>query len=367
MSAVLAPAVGWAADVAALRDRLAEHARADEPGPTAAAERLTMRHRLATLTGSRPEDLLALLGDVDAAVAAFPGWPDLPLLQGSLALALHRPDLAEAALAELDRAGEDLAAQPPVLVLAADLALFRGSYAAARERYTAAQRIDPRWDTCARLGDVAVATGDLAAAGEWFDAAEDELSVKQMRAFAWVRVQRGDLARATGAAEQASSRYDEADRAYPGWWYVTARRAALDAARGRAAAAAAGWREVLAVVDRPEHREALGTALAACGHDAEAGELLGSAIAAYTSSAERGETHYLHHLAEHWSSRDPAVAVGWARRDADVRHSGATSSVLARCLHLAGRRVEARQVLEDALRTGARDPQLMALVAEIGV
>jgi tetratricopeptide (TPR) repeat protein len=372
VNAVLAaPAVGWAADVAALRGRLAAHEAAGVPGPTAAAERLTMRHRLATSTGSHPDELLALLADVDDAVSAFPGWPDLRLLQGSLGLSLHRPDVTAAALAGLtgrgDELTEDLSDQPPVLILSADLALFCGSYAAARERYSAAQRLDPQWDTCARLADVAVATGDPDAAEGWFDAAEDELSAKQMRAFAWVRVQRGDLARATGAADLASSRYDEADRAYPGWWYVTARRAALDAACGRAAQAAAGYRAVLAVVDRPEHREALGAALAACRRTTEADALLRSAVAEYTASVERGEVHYLHHLAAYWAVRDPAVAIGWARRDAEVRRSGATLSTLAWCLHRAGRRVEARHVLREALRMGAGDPLLHARVAEIGV
>ena len=122
--AVTAPALGWAADVAALRDRLARHEADDDAGPTAATERLTLRHRLAVLTGGSPAGQLALLADVDEAVGRFPGWPDLRLLQGSLALGLHRPDLAAAALAGLD----DVRDQPPVQVLAADLAAFTGAY-----------------------------------------------------------------------------------------------------------------------------------------------------------------------------------------------------------------------------------------------
>jgi tetratricopeptide (TPR) repeat protein len=358
-----APAVGWAADVAGLRDRLAAAEADDAPGPNAAAERLTLRHRLTTLTGAHPAEQLALLAAVDAAVERFPDWPDLRLLQGSLGLALHRPDLAAGSLAALD----DVRDQPPVQLLAADLAAFTGAYPRAQELYGAANRADPRWDTWARLADLHVATGRFDEAQHCFDEAEDELSCKQMRAFAWVRVQRGDLARALGDADGAAARYDEADRAYPGWWYVTARLAALDAARGRPDAAAAGYLSVMATVDRPEFREGLGTALAACGRPFEAATCLESALAEYTASAERGEVHYLHHLAGHWMPRDPAVAVGWARRDVDVRRDGRTLSLLAECLFRTGRVREARRTLREALALGAGDPQLAARVAEIGI
>jgi tetratricopeptide (TPR) repeat protein len=358
-----APAVGWAADVAALRTRLTTHEADGAPGPTAAAERLTLRHRLVALTGGHPDEQLALLAAVDAATEQFPGWPDLRLLQGSLALALHRPDLASAALTALD----DVRDQPPVQVLAADVAAFCGEYADARALYTAANQIDPQWDTWARLADLDVATGRFEDADRCFDEAEDELSAKQMRAFAWLRVQRGDLARALGDTDRAAARYDEADRAYSGWWLVTAHRAALDVARGRPDEAVTGYLAVLAVTDRPEFREGLGTALTAAGRPFEASTCLESARADYTASAERGEVHYLHHLAGYWLRRDPSVAVGWARRDAGVRRDGRTLSTLAEALYRAGRLVEARHTLREALRLGAGDPLLRARVAEIGV
>jgi tetratricopeptide (TPR) repeat protein len=363
VTAVLsAPAVGWAADVAALRERLAAHEAAGATGPMATTERLTLRHRLGTLVGGTPAEQLELLAAVDAAVARYPGWPDLRLLQGSLALALHRPDLAAAALAAMD----DVRDQPPVQVLAADVAAFTGAYAEAGELYAAANRKDPQWDTWARLADLAVATGRFDEADRCFDEAEDELSVKQLRAFAWVRVQRGHLARALGDATGAAARYDEAERAYPGWWYVTAHRAALDAECGRPDAAVDGYLAVHATTDRPEFREGLGAALAAAGRPFEAATCLESALADYTASAERGEVHYLHHLAGYWMARNPAVAVGWARRDLDVRRDGRTLSTLAECLHRAGRPVEARRTLREALALGAGDPLLQARIARMG-
>ena len=86
-----------------------------------------------------------------------------------------------------------------------------------------------------------------------------------MRAFAWVRVQRAELARSLGDLDRAARLLADAERAYPGWWYVTAHTAALDAAAGRPDRAVTGYRSVLADVDRPDFREALGSALQATG------------------------------------------------------------------------------------------------------
>jgi tetratricopeptide (TPR) repeat protein len=352
-SLVAAPATGWAADVASLRERLAA---AHGDGPAAVAGRLTLRHRLATLTGGHPRDLLALRASADAAVTAYPDWPDLRLLQGSLALALHRPDRACTALGAL--AG--IAGSPPVQVLAADLARSGGDYARAGVLYRAADGVDPQWSTRARLAALAVETGDLGEAGRWYAAAEDELTVKQLRAFAWVRVQRGDLALSCEDHATAGRCYDDADAAYPGWWYVAARRAALDAAAGRTDDAVAGYGAVLAVVDRPDLREAFGRALTAHGAADRAGAWVSSAVEEYTASAQRGETHWLHHLAESCLDRDPSLAVAWARRDVAVRRCGGTLSLLAWCLHRAGRRVEAWRTVQEAFSLGAGDPVLVA-------
>ena len=100
MSALLEVPAGFPADLAAVSHRLREReATADPASPSAAAEVLTLRHREVLLRGGRPEDLLALGAAVDDAVERFPTWPDLRLLRATLALAVHRPDVAATALA----------------------------------------------------------------------------------------------------------------------------------------------------------------------------------------------------------------------------------------------------------------------------
>jgi tetratricopeptide (TPR) repeat protein len=245
-------------------------------------------------------------------------------------------------------------------VLAADLAQFDGDYAGAREGYLRAAREEPSWDTDARLAALALATGEVEGADARYAAAEDDITVKQLRSFAWVRVQRAELARRLGDLDRAGRFLSDAEIAYPGWWYVAAHRAALDSADGRPDDAAAGYRVVVAETGRAEYREALGTALAACGQVEEAAACHDAALAAYTASAARGEVHYLHHLAAFFADvrPDPEVAVTWAQADVRLRRNGATLSLLAWCLHRAGRTAEALSAVEAAEALGAGDPGL---------
>jgi tetratricopeptide (TPR) repeat protein len=353
-----APArTGYRADLAAVRRRRSERAAtADLSGPTTASELLTLRHREVSLSGGRPEELLELGEAVDRALERFPAWPDLRLLRATVALSLHRTDVARAALAAVP----GLIDLPPGRVLAADLAQFDGDYTGAREGYLQAGREDPAWDTDARLAALAVATGDLGEAQERYEAAEDDITAKQMRSFAWVRVQRAELARRLGDQDRAGWFLDGAEAGYPGWWYVRAARAALDLACGHPEEAVAGYRAVLAEVERAEFREALGTALAAAGQPQESADCHATALAAYRASAERGEVHYLHHLAAFYADvrPDADAAVSWAERDVRLRRNGATLSLLAWCLHRAGRTAEAVAAVEAAEALGAGDPRL---------
>jgi tetratricopeptide (TPR) repeat protein len=181
-----------------------------------------------------------------------------------------------------------------------------------------------------------------------------------MRAFAWVRVQRADLAQAVGDPERAGRLLADADRAYPDWWYVAVHLAAWDAAAGRPDRAASGYRGVLTQVDRPEFIEALGTARLAAGDTDRAAACHAVALSAYLGSVARGEVHYLHHLAAFHADVHPhtAAAVTWARQDVELHRNGTTLSLLAWCLHRAGRRDEALAVLDDAFALGAGDPLL---------
>jgi|tagenome__1003787_1003787.scaffolds.fasta_scaffold20894083_2 tetratricopeptide (TPR) repeat protein len=364
VTGLLTTSSGARADLASIRRlRRERDADRDPASPTAATEVLTLRHREAMLAGGRPEDLLALATAVDAAVTRFPTWPDLRLLRADLALAVHRPDIAAASV----HAVPGLASLPPGLIVLADVAMSSGDYRAADSGYRKAARDDPRWDTTARQAALAVATGACAEGDDRYARAEDDLTAKQLRAFAWVRVQRADLALALGDPDRAERLLTDADTAYPGWWYVGAHRAALALELGRWEEAVDGYRSVLAEADRSEFREALGRAFAGAGATDCAAECFALALSGYLASVARAEVHHLHHLAAfHTDVRPyPWAAVAWATEDADLRRNGTTLSLLAWCLHRAGRREEAMTVLDEAFAMGAGDPRLRARAAAI--
>jgi tetratricopeptide (TPR) repeat protein len=353
-----APRTGYAADLAALRGLLAERGpTAEFPDAATASEVLGLRHREVLLSGGRPADLIELGREIDRAIDRFPACSDLRLLRATVALAVHRPDIARVAL----DAGARPAVLPPGQVLAADLAHFEGDYAAARAGYLAALRTDPRWSTQARLAALARATGSIEESDDRYVLAEDQIAGTQLHAVAWVRVQRADLALVVGDPGRAERYLADADLAYPGWWYVTAARAALDLALGRPLEAADGYRRVLSDVDRPEFREALGTALTAGGKPEQGAVWHHAALAEYRASVSRGEAHSVHHLAAYYADvdPDPEQAVGAARQEVRMRRSGATLSLLAWCLHRAGRTEEAWSTTQEAFALGAGDPVLV--------
>ena len=88
--------------------------------------------------------------------------------------------------------------------------------------------------------------------------AQDELTAKQMSAFAWVRAARGELAAASGDDRNPSAHYRPATAAYTGYWFIESHVAALLRQEGRLGEAAAASAAVCARTVRPEPARALG-------------------------------------------------------------------------------------------------------------
>ena len=104
----------------------------------------------------------------------------------------------------------------------------------------------------------------------------------------------------------------------------------------------------------------------------QSGELaedrLATAVSAYLASTARGELHYLHHLAAFYADVHPhhRAALAWARQDVALRCNGATLSLLAWCLHRAGRTDEALATVGEAFALGSGDPLLQTGHARSG-
>jgi tetratricopeptide (TPR) repeat protein len=259
-------------------------------GADAATRSAYLRLRHARLSGVLDE-LRDADTAVDAALRRHPGWPDLCYLRASANLDMHQPG---AALARLDAAPE-LGRSPAGLELRGAALEQLGRYSQAEDCLTRALVADPSWQALASLALVRTALGDHQAAEALYVRAEDELTAKQMSAFAWVRAARGELAAALGDHETAWAHLRVAAAAFAGYWLVESRVARLLGQQGRLDEAAAAYAAVRARTGRPELAGALGEVHRRRGDDEQAAHWQAVAMAEYAASAARGEALYLHH------------------------------------------------------------------------
>jgi tetratricopeptide (TPR) repeat protein len=319
-------------------------------------------YQRAALTG----DLTALDAAEDAIDAVIPQmrYPDdLYLLKAHIALKLHR----------LEDVKRNLAARPLLaesdegLKITADVHFQEGRYAEAKRTYEKAINANRSWDNLARYAYYVSTMEDLDRADAIYVEAQDEVTSKQMRSYAWLQLQRGLLDVARGRHEDARAHYRQAERAYPGYWMVDEHLAGLLACEGRRQEAAELYERVLGCVPKPEIAQILGDLYTALGQPDRAERHYSAAFDAYMQSVSRSEVHYYHHLVDYHCSvtRNGPEAVKWAQLDTDLRENFSTQAALARALHVAGQIPEAVSWMEQALASGAVGAGLFYQAAEV--
>jgi tetratricopeptide (TPR) repeat protein len=291
----------------------------------------------------------------------FPG--DLYFLKANLAFKLHRLDDVRRNL----EADPFLPASPEGRVIQADLDFQEGRYASAREGYQGAIASHRTWDNLARLAHFEATMGDAARADDLYAEAEDELTAKEMRSFAWVELQRGLLDLAHGRHVEAGDHYARAERAYSGHWLTAEHQAELLGAQGRYDEAAALYQDIVGQVAKPEIWQAFGELLTVMGERERAQSWLAKALAGYLDPARRGAVHYYHHLVDFYADvlKDGAEAVKWARMDIALRDNFSTQAALAWALYRDGQFEDALHSISRALGSGARSAHLFARAAVI--
>jgi tetratricopeptide (TPR) repeat protein len=319
-------------------------------------------YQRASLTG----DLTAFEGAEEAlkrAIAEIGPASDLYFLKANLDFKFHRL----AAVKEDLALGRDLRGTVQGRALQADLDFQEGRYDEARRGYEAVIKDDLTWDNLARLAYLKWKLGDITAAEQLYIDAEDELTAKEMRHYAWVELQRGVLKLRQGRFADAWAHYDRADRAYSGYWLVDDHKAECLGAQGKFAEAAALYERVVQRVPRPEYQQALGELYELTGQPEKAAAWNERALAAYLSAADRGGVHYYHHLVDFYADVqvDGREAVKWARKDIELRRNFSTLAALAWALYRAGEFAEALANMDQALASGATDAHLFYQAAQV--
>ena len=323
------------------------------------AERATkfvyLKYQRVSLTGDLTE-LANVETALDTMIRELGPAGDLYFLKANLDFKLHRLTSVRKDL----EMGRGLAVSTQGRALKADLDFQEGRYEAARTGYEALIKDDLTWDNLARLAWLKFKLGDVAGAEQSYIKAEDELTAKEMRHYAWVELQRGVLDLKQGRFAEARAHYNRAERAYSGYWLVDEHLAELLGAEEKFDEALTLYQNVLSRVPRPEFQQALGELYLAMGQPEQAQIWNERALAAYLDSAERGDVHYYHHLADLYADvlEDGPSAVKWARLDIELRENFATQAALAWALYRAGEFAEAIARMEQTLSSGVTDAQI---------
>ena len=300
---------------------------------------------------------------IQDALGEFGPKEDLCLLKANLDFRFHR----------LGEARRDLQMCPQLpgrfegRTLLADLDLQEGRYQAARlelERLIAENRT---WDNLARLAYWHAKLGEIAEADKLYEQAEDDLSAKQMRSYAWLELQRGVFAFTHGRYADAWKHYRRADEAYPGHWHTDEHFAEILGAEGRFAEAAQLLQQVIARSPKPELKQALAELYQSAGRPEAAQPWLDGALAGFLESVGRGGVHYFHHLADFYldARENPAEAVRWARKDLELRSNFSTQASMARALYANGQLSEAIVYIRMAVSSGVRDAGILSTAATL--
>jgi tetratricopeptide (TPR) repeat protein len=319
-------------------------------------------YQRASLAGDLAQ-LMAVEQPVDRAVPLVMNPSDLWLLKANIAFKLHRLADVEAALLAIPTVNHVM----EVRLLRADLAFQHGRYDAAEVGYIAAIETERTWSALARLAYFRGKMGDSGGADGLYREAEDELTAKEMRSYAWLEVQRGFLTFSRGAYAKARTHYERAEAAYPGYWLVDEYRAELLGAEGEYAAAIDRFQALALTDGRPDLLQAIAELCELAQQPDAARYWQGRALAGYMQSVQRGEVHYYHHLTDYYAdvARDGPRAVTWAQADLRLRENFATQAALAWAFYRSGEFGEARSWIDRALASGVIDAHVLFRAAEI--
>jgi tetratricopeptide (TPR) repeat protein len=319
-------------------------------------------YQLASIVGNLAQ-LHAVERMIERAVPLLTHPGDLCLLKANVAFKLHKLADVEAALLAIPTSS----CCTEACLLRADLDFQYGRYREAETGYTAVIEAERSWSGLARLAHFRGKMGDLESADWLYRGAEDELTAKEMRSYAWLEVQRGFLAFSRGRYPDARSHYEKAEAAYPGYWLVDEYKAELLGAEGHYAEAIEVFQGLVTASDRPDLLQAIAELCEMSEQRDSARYWQGRALAGYLQSARHGEVHYYHHLTDFYAdvAKDGAAAVTWARADLQLRENFATQSALAWALYRNAELDEARGWIDRALASGVVDAHLLFRAAEI--
>jgi tetratricopeptide (TPR) repeat protein len=232
-----------------------------------------------------------------------------------------------------------------------------GDYSEAFDAFDRMVTMRPSAASYARVAYARELQGNLAGALAAMKLASDATAADDIEAAAWHHAQLGDLYYKMGKRHDAEQEYIAASHAFPGHPFAVIGYARLLADRGETTGALTLLRDLARRSPTPDVLARIGDLLDASGQRQEAERQWALAEAAWRVDAPEPK-NLARFLADHNRKLDEAVSI--AEGAATERHDIFTEDALAWSYFKAGRINDARSALERALRTGTKDPDILA-------
>jgi tetratricopeptide (TPR) repeat protein len=289
-----------------------------------------------------------------------PGNYDALRMEGSLYLSQHR--FAEAVIvAERCRA-----MRPEDSVnygVLGDAHLELGDYDEAFDAFDRMMQLRPGPGSYARVAYARELQGNVEGALQAMRLAADASEGGDVEAIAWYHAQVGELLLKLEKPGDAMREFARASTAFPGHPVAVVGYAKALETVGKRSEARALLEDLVHKSPTPDVHARLGDLLAAEGRVKDAERQYALAEAAWRSDAPEPK-NLARFLADRGEKLDEAVAI--AEGAAKVRHDIFTEDALAWAYFKAGRIDEARRTIRLALRTGARDREILRHAKVIG-
>ena len=192
--------------------------------------------------------------------------------------------------------------------------------------------------------------------------AADATAADDPEALAWYHAQVGDLYFRLGKVHEAEAEYIAASHAFVAHPFAMLGYARLLAARGERTSALTLLQELARTAPTPDLAARTGDLLEQLGRHEEAERQYALAEAGWRVDAPEPK-NLARFLADHNRGIDEAVQ--FAERAAADRHDIFTDDALAWAYFKAGRVVDARRAIAEAMRTGTKDADILAHAAAI--
>lgn len=299
------------------------------------------------------EDAFSLLGDTQT----------LYLFRMYFNFKLHRLKQVERDFEKLASLSEGM----EMRALQADLDFQQGHYVQARLAYEDFVEDFQSWDGLARLAYYELKTGRPDKADALYVQAREKMNAKEMRAYAWLELQRGLIDLEYGRYSEALIHYRQANSEYSGYWLIEEHMAEALALTGRTDEAIALYKEISRKTSHPEFLAALAE-LMENDEPEEASLLLKQVDVLYARQwalySEAVTGHMIEYLLLHDASSKRLLE--YAQENARLRPNSESRLLLLKVFMKLRRTQEARQLLAEILKTPWRTPEVAEWMDVLG-